>query len=91
MNVEDDLGEGTIQFVFLNAVSVSTLDHVWHETIASGIGKIVINERVARNVDLRRQLAVAIGAYEEMDVGGALAVAAECRQSCSVGLPGGTP
>jgi len=73
MDVEDDLGEGALQVVGRNGGCVSALDKGRNQTVAGRIGEVVVDQRVALDVDLGRQLAVAFAADEEVDMGLALA------------------
>src|SRR3546814_6021422 len=61
----------------LDAGRVGALDDLADQPVAGGVGEVVVDQRVVSQVDLGGQLAVAVGADEEVDVRRALAVAAE--------------
>ncbi|MCY1235250.1 hypothetical protein D9M72_478580 [compost metagenome] len=80
MNVEFDLGEGAGETVRLDACLVGPLGNIGHQAVAGRIGEVVVDQRIAGNVDLGRQLAMTVGADEEVNMRRALAVATERRK-----------
>nr|GEU28163.1 hypothetical protein [Tanacetum cinerariifolium] len=77
LEVEVDLGVRCGQAPGGNAGRRVDPAHGRHQAFAAGKGKVVPQEFVAVDVDLRGQLAAAGGADEEMNVGRTVAVAAQ--------------
>src|SRR3546814_4853480 len=64
----------------LDAGLGAALGELRHQALAGGVGEVVVEQRIAVDVDLGGQLAVVVGADEEVDVRRTLAVAAKRGQ-----------
>src|SRR3546814_12732692 len=61
----------------LDAGLVAALGDLLHQALAGGVSEVAVEQRIAVDVDLGGQLAVVVGADEEVDVLRTLAVAAK--------------
>src|SRR5258708_39474516 len=52
-------------------------DDMRNQILAGRVGEVIPNQRVALNIDLRRQLAVLVGGDEEVDMRRTVAMASE--------------
>src|SRR5690606_22376047 len=79
-NIKHDLCKRTIQVFGSDTGRIRVIGQWWHQTVASGVGEVVIHQRITVNIDLRGQLAVARSRHKEVNVRRTVTVAAQLVQ-----------